>query len=57
MNRKAIVYILGWVLNIEGAFMILPFLVSLLYGEKQGMAFLMVARLLVKAGGSKMMKS
>lgn len=45
MNIKAIRYILGWVLNIEGAFMILPFFVSLIYGEKQGWSFLIVALL------------
>lgn len=50
MNRKAIVYILGWVLNIEGAFMVLPFLVSLLYGESQCWSFLIVAAICVALG-------
>ncbi len=50
MNRKAIVYILGWVLNIEAAFMILPFLVSVIYGESQGWAFLIVASICAAIG-------
>ncbi|MBO5734186.1 MAG: TrkH family potassium uptake protein [Clostridia bacterium] len=50
MNRKAILYILGWVLNIDGAFMILPFLVSLLYQEEQGWSFLIVAAICIAAG-------
>ncbi len=50
MNRKAILYILGWVLNIEGAFMILPFLVSLLYAEPQGWSFMIVAAICIAVG-------
>ena len=50
MNRKAILYILGWVLNIEGAFMILPFLVSLFYQEEQGWSFLIVAAICIAVG-------
>lgn len=51
MNIKAIRYILGWVLNIEGAFMLMPFFVSLIYGENHGWSFLMVALLCVIVGG------
>lgn len=51
MNIKAIRYILGWVLNIEGAFMLLPFFVSLIYGERQGWSFLIVALLCAIIGG------
>ena len=43
MNIKAIIYVLGWALNIEGAFMLLPFLTGIIYGESQGWAFLIVA--------------
>ncbi len=50
MNIKAIVYILGWILNIEGAFMLLPYLVSLIYEEPQGMAFLLVSLLSIVLG-------
>ena len=50
MNIKAIIYVLGWALNIEGAFMVLPFLVGLIYGEVQGWSFLTVAALCVIIG-------
>lgn len=43
MNFRAVIYILGWVLNIEGAFMLLPFIVGLIYHEPQGFTFLYVA--------------
>ena len=56
MNRKAIVYILGWVLNIEAAFLVLPFIVSMIYGETQGWAFLMVAAMCAVAGTLLMLK-
>lgn len=50
MNIQAILYILGWILNIEGAFMLLPFFVSLWYHEPQGTAFLTVAAISVILG-------
>lgn len=50
MNIRAIIYVLGWILNIEGAFMLLPFLVSLIYKEQQGIAFLIVALLCALVG-------
>ncbi|MCH5212956.1 MAG: TrkH family potassium uptake protein [Oscillospiraceae bacterium] len=42
MNFRAVLYILGWILNIEGAFMLLPFIVALIYGESSGFSFLIV---------------
>ncbi len=50
MNIRAIIYVLGWVFNIEGLFMFFPFIVSLIYGEKQGFAFLTVAVVCVLLG-------
>ena len=50
MNIKAIIYILGWILNIEGVFMMLPFVVSLIYGEQQGISFLIIALLCALLG-------
>ncbi len=50
MNIRAIIYILGWILNMEGAFMLLPFVVSLLYGEPEGAAFFIVAALCILIG-------
>lgn len=43
MNSSMIRVILGHVLKIEAAFMLLPCLVSLIYGEKQGLVYLVVA--------------
>lgn len=43
MNIRAIIYVLGWVLNAEGLFLLLPFIVSLIYRESQGAPFLIVA--------------
>ncbi len=56
MNIKAIRYILGWVLNIEGAFMLMPFFVSLMYGERHGWSFLMIAIFCAIVGGLSVIK-
>ena len=43
VNFKAVLYILGWILIIEGAFMLLPFFVALIYGEPTGVSFLIMS--------------
>lgn len=43
MNLAMIRYVLGWTLGIEGAFMALPCLVALVYGEAAGWWFVPVA--------------
>ncbi|MBQ6638665.1 MAG: TrkH family potassium uptake protein [Lachnospiraceae bacterium] len=43
MNYSFIVYILGWVLTLEAGFMVLPCVTSLIYREKTGLWFLLVA--------------
>ena len=43
MNGSIIRYILGQVLKIEGVLMALPCMTALVYGEKQGYAYLIVA--------------
>ncbi len=43
MNFAFIVYILGWVMTLEGGFMLLPCVTSLIYGEKTGIYFIIVA--------------
>ena len=43
MNFSFIFYILGWVMTLEGAFLMLPCVTSLIYQEKQGIWFLVVA--------------
>ena len=35
MNYKSISYILGWIMKVEGVFLLLPLAVSLLYREKE----------------------
>lgn len=39
MNTSMIVYILGWILNIQAAMMTLPLITALIYGESSGWAF------------------
>ena len=50
MNYLIIVYIMGWVLNFEGAFMLLPALTAFIYGEKEGYVFLACSVLSFAAG-------
>lgn len=40
MNKSIILHILGWILNFEAAFMVLPIIVAIIYGENGGLAFL-----------------
>lgn len=42
MNKKVIIYLLGWILNIEALFMLLPCIVAVVYREKNGLWFLAV---------------
>ena len=51
MNYLIIAYIMGWVLNFEGAFMLLPAVTALIYGEKEGYAFLACSVLSFIIGG------
>ena len=50
MNFRIISYILGWVLIIEGAFLLLPCLVGCIYGESAAMAYLLGALLCALVG-------
>lgn len=43
MNYSIIFYIIGWVLNIEGLFLLLPCVTAVIYREKSGFAFLAAA--------------
>ncbi len=38
MNYSIIIYILGWILNVEAVFMALPGITALIYREKSGIA-------------------
>lgn len=43
MNKSIIRYILGWILQLEGVLMLLPSLVALIYHERSGWSFVIVA--------------
>ena len=50
MNMKSVSYILGWILNIEAVLMSLPLATAVIYGEKQGFAFLITMALCALIG-------
>ena len=50
MNYGYIIYILGWILQVEGVFMLLPVLVALIYGEEIGFMYLAVSAACFIAG-------
>lgn len=50
MNFRIISYILGWVLIIESAFLLLPFLVGIVYGESAAVSYLLTAVLCAICG-------
>lgn len=43
MNKKIIIYVLGWILNMEALFMLPPCVVALIYRESNGIWFLVVS--------------
>ena len=43
MNIGIVIYTVGWAIFLESAFMILPGLVGVIYGEKQGYAYFICA--------------
>ena len=46
MNKRMIIYILGKMLGVEGALLFIPAGVSLIYGEKSGISFVIVSAVL-----------
>ena len=42
MNKKVIIYLMGWILNIEAVFMLLPCITAWIYRERSGFWFLAV---------------
>lgn len=50
MNLSIIRYILGWILNFEAAFLVLPCITAVIYGEWEGFAFLAVSLLCLTLG-------
>lgn len=43
MNYRSIINILGWILGIEGLFMLLPAVCAVIYGERAGISFVLCA--------------
>lgn len=43
MNKQIVRYVLGWVLALEAGFMLLPALTAAIYGEPEGIWFLVIA--------------
>ena len=50
MNYSIIFYIVGWILNLEAAFMTLPCITALIYREKSGFAFLITMAICLAVG-------
>lgn len=50
MNYSIIIYIIGWILKLEAAFMLLPCITALVYREKTGFVFLFTMILCLAAG-------
>lgn len=56
MNRKVIIYILGYVIFLEGILMLLPVFAALIYKEGSGVYFFVIAFLCVLLGGLLILK-
>lgn len=50
MNYRILIYVLGWVLNFQAVFLLLPSLVALIYKEPSGWCFLITAVLTAAVG-------
>lgn len=53
MNYSMIRYILAWVFTFEGIFLMLPAIVGGIYGEKQGLVYLAIAKRMPSCGDFK----
>lgn len=50
MNFAIVFYILGWILNLQAGFMLLPAIVGLIYAEKEAIIFVQIALVLAILG-------
>ena len=50
MNVSSIIYFCSQILGIEGVLMALPCIVAVIYGERQGLAFLPVMAVCIQHG-------
>lgn len=56
MHYRFIAYILGWILNIQGIFLLVPALVALIYKEQSGFAFMIAAGISLAFGAAATVK-
>lgn len=56
MHYRFIAYILGWILNIQGIFLLVPALVALIYKEESGFAFMIAAGISLAFGAAATIK-
>ena len=57
MNKRMVLYIIGQIVALEAALMVLPLLVSLIYGEGDATAFLLTIAVALAAGAVLMLAS
>ena len=50
MNYKVIIWLLAWILKIEGFLMLMPCIISIIYREKLGIIYLLLALMAITAG-------
>ena len=50
MNFGFITYIIGWILNFQGLFLLVPCIVSMAYNEKSGFAFVISSLISLTVG-------
>lgn len=50
MNYRFISYIVGWILNFQGIFLIIPSFVALYYGEDSGFAYVVTSIICLAIG-------
>ncbi len=50
MNYKVIIWLLAWILKIEGFLMLMPCIISIIYREKLGIIYLLLALIAIMAG-------
>ena len=50
MNNGMIRFVLSWILRVEGLLMLLPCVIALVYGEKEGWVYLVMAAIAVAVG-------
>lgn len=50
VNKSIVLHIIGWILNFEAGFMVLPLIVAIIYGEESGYSFLITIGICLAIG-------